>query len=182
MIEQRYYKAQFENNTIDAKYITVPKDAPELIECPCCGGKAVYKSLHAIWVECTVCGLSTPAYRDIHLVARAWNGAIQAVEVTNAEGEIDASIANTDTDRSKFTRDGAYNGLLSMEEIQEALRLKASRAAGKPILVRPRRQKEQPKRPRGRPRLGISLVPKYTPTGRPPGRPRKNPEPEDNEN
>lgn len=178
MIKQRLYKPSFENTTVGTEYTPVPPKPPTLIRCPCCGGEAVYKSLHAIWVECTVCGLSTPAYTDIDTLSKVWNGGAQ-IATTESAGMGTAEVADIDFSES-VRRDGLYYGVLTKKELDEAIALKKSREIGEPILVKPRKHRRQN---RGRPpKAEGQLAPKYVPTGRPPGRPRKYPKEDDTEN
>ncbi len=105
----------------DTEYKPLPEKAPELLECPCCGGKAVYKTLHAMWVECTSCGLSTPAYTDADVLAKMWNGSILAVR-TNKIDENGSTIVSLNADRETKPKDKRFEGLLdcSPEAIAEA--------------------------------------------------------------
>lgn len=82
MIKTRYYTS-VDITELTAKttteYIPIPPDPPPLRPCPCCGGSVKYMSLHSIWIVCTVCGLSTPGYTDIDVLASTWNGAVEVV-------------------------------------------------------------------------------------------------------
>ena len=192
MIKQQLYKPEYVGSTVSTEYFEMPSKLPELRECPCCGGEAVFKSLHAAWVECSVCGLSTPAYTDLDVLASAWNRNVMAKRVKDKDGNA-AAILGVDTERNNDgdpddieITGGRYAGL-SKRDLEEALKLKQSRQEGDPILIKPpkkkpKKQKPKPKkkRPVGRPRkVKGEYAPKYVPTGRPPGRPRKYPKEDD---
>lgn len=192
MIKQQLYKPEYVGSTVSTEYFEMPSKLPELKECPCCGGEAVFKSLHAAWVECSVCGLSTPAYIDLDVLASAWNRNVMAQRVKDKDGNA-AAILGVDTERNNDVdpddieiTGGRYAGL-SKRDLEEALKLKQSRQEGNPILIKPPKKKPKKpkpkpkkKRPVGRPRkVKGEYAPKYVPTGRPPGRPRKYPKEED---
>lgn len=62
-----------------SSYCEIPEEWPEIRKCPCCGGLARFKTLHAYWIECTKCGLSTPGFGDYQLAAKIWNGKAKAM-------------------------------------------------------------------------------------------------------
>lgn len=63
----------------ETAYVELPEQPPKIKTCPLCGSKAIFKNLHAYWIECTCCKLSTPAYSDINVLADAWNGGMISV-------------------------------------------------------------------------------------------------------
>lgn len=112
------------------KLFEPPVKWPAILECPCCGGKPEFKYLHACWIECTCCGLSTPAYDDADIAARAWNGQIQAVEVEKYLDVKSAIPAPIDSDRSQNSKDTVYTGMLTEDQYKDAQLLKVYREAG----------------------------------------------------
>lgn len=95
-------------STALTRYVPVPKNAPALKPCPCCGGEAEYRSLHSVWVACKVCGLTTPGSLNVDILATTWNGNIGVMDSTGTkylEGverddpEIDP-VATASTDQS----------------------------------------------------------------------------------
>ena len=163
-------------STLATGYMRLPEGLPPLLECPCCGGEAEFRSLHACWVQCTVCGLSTPAYEDPDVAARAWNGGIHAVEVVRPDGLKIIDAKPTDSNRREHTKDTMYLGPMTEQEYNDARALKAYRESGFNAPTKSQYEMLHPKV--GRPMIGDEYVPKYVPTGRPPGRPRKNPMPD----
>ena len=138
-------------NPQETYYHALPDKPPELLECPCCGGQAVFKSLHAYWIECTCCGLATPAYNDIDIAARAWNGGIQAVVTIKKSGdEPDTKPVSIDGDRNDHPRDSEFNGLMDETELFDAMRIKALRDAGIEDLNLDNYEFSQPQRKRVR--------------------------------